>query len=300
MAFQANLKICGMDGASFDVEVMSFQTGLTLAEQVAAPQLRRTRNATFQDFSFVKSLDRYSPRLCRACAEGIPIDRVTLELSHTGRDVKFMEYRMRDCLVSSVRPGGSGQGYDLPFEEVSISYGIIEWVYFDQQAEVAEISATGMASRSCDIASAPTIASPLQYEPNTAFIIMWMDPAHPELDDVCNAIKEICGQFGVRASRADDIEHDERITDLILSRIGSSEFTVADLTGERPNVYYEVGYAQAIGKRPILFRRQDTRIHFDLSVHNVRAYKNITQLKDLLAKRFEAIMGRMGKADDAD
>src|SRR5439155_26994302 len=105
--------------------------------------------------------------------------------------------------------------------------------------------------------------------------------------------KEVFAEFGIKALRADEIQHQDRITDLILDHITLSEFLFADLTGERPNVYYEVGFAHALGKRPILYRRANTSLHFDLSIHNAPEYENVTQLRSLLRKRLEAITGRV-------
>jgi nucleoside 2-deoxyribosyltransferase len=112
---------------------------------------------------------------------------------------------------------------------------------------------------------------------------------------VKNAITDVFAEFGVSAVTADDIEHDGGITEVVLQAIETSEFLFADLTFERPNVYYEVGHAHARNRRVILYRKKGTKLHFDLAHRNCPEYENLTQLKELLRKRLEAITNRAPK-----
>jgi len=129
-------------------------------------------------------------------------------------------------------------------------------------------------------------------EPNTAFIIMRMDEDSGTVEDVHLTIKRVCGEFGIDALRVDDVSHDGSITDVILEQIERSEFLIADLTGERPNVYYEIGYAHALNKRPILFKSAESAVHFDLYVHNVRKYQGVTDLERQLSTRLKELTDR--------
>ena len=139
-------------------------------------------------------------------------------------------------------------------------------------------------------------ASASKYRPNTAFIMMAIDGNNPELQEVRTVIKEVFEEFGVVAVTADEIEHDGAITDRILDEIETSEFLIADLSRERPNVYYEVGHAHARNKRVILFRRTDTRLHFDLAHRNCPEYADATDLRTRLRSRLEAMTNKRGPA----
>lgn len=122
--------------------------------------------------------------------------------------------------------------------------------------------------------------------------MMWMDPKHPELTDVADAVRSVFRSFGIRAIRADDIEHEGVISERVLNEIRTSEFLFADLSGTRPNVYYEVGFAHALDKRVLLFRKAGTEIHFDLAAYNCPEYENLRDLKDKLTKRLVSVTNR--------
>lgn len=129
-------------------------------------------------------------------------------------------------------------------------------------------------------------------EPDYVFILMSMNEADQLLDKVHTTIKQTCARFDLRAERADDIEHSGRITDKIIERIRAARILVADLSHERPNVYYELGFAHGLNREVIMLAQKGTQLHFDIKDFNVIFYANASELRSRLEKRLNATLNR--------
>jgi len=102
-------------------------------------------------------------------------------------------------------------------------------------------------------------------------------------------VKDGVEKCGVIAERIDEVLSNEPITKRMLEAIDSAEFVVVDLSNARPNVYYEAGYAQGLGKTPVYVARKGTEIPFDLKDYPVILYSNLRDLKASLGERLRAI-----------
>jgi nucleoside 2-deoxyribosyltransferase len=106
---------------------------------------------------------------------------------------------------------------------------------------------------------------------------------------VIDAIKDGAQKCGVSAERIDEDASNEPITKRMLESIDQAAFVIVDLSHPRPNVYYEAGYAQGLGKTPVYLARKGTAIPFDLKDYPVIMYPNMRELKNNLADRLAAI-----------
>lgn len=103
-------------------------------------------------------------------------------------------------------------------------------------------------------------------------------------------IKPTFEKHGINVIRVDEIPNSGNISDQILELISSSRYIFSDLTGARPNCYYETGFAHAIGKEIILSCRKSEKIHFDLSGYRFITWETESELRKELEKRIKSIV----------
>lgn len=114
-----------------------------------------------------------------------------------------------------------------------------------------------------------------------------------EMEEVYSAIKDECSKLGLSTKRVDENVGAGFIVREITDLIEDAEFIIFDLTHERPNVYYELGYAHGVGNEPLdilLVAKEGTTIHVDIAPLRVRFYKTTEHLRSLISTSFKEMI----------
>jgi nucleoside 2-deoxyribosyltransferase len=122
---------------------------------------------------------------------------------------------------------------------------------------------------------------------NKVFVIM---PFSPEFDDVwIGGIKRACQDDSIAALRVDQVSLSSWITDDVEEFVKKSTTVISDVTGSNPNVLFELGYALAKGKDPIIIcQHQDSsKIPFDIAGIRHLGYENSWRGIEQLAKELK-------------
>jgi len=122
------------------------------------------------------------------------------------------------------------------------------------------------------------------------FIIMAMLEKEPVLDDIHSTFRRVCNLHNLNAERVDDSFGFQQINLKVLNHIKLAEYILADLTFERPNCYYEIGYAHALNKKVILTARKPTKVHFDIVTFPVVMYESMHELENKLKIIFDKLI----------
>ncbi len=107
-------------------------------------------------------------------------------------------------------------------------------------------------------------------------------------------IKPSVERHQLAIERVNEIAHTGSITEVILAAINRSRFVIADLTGERPNCYYELGYAHARAKPAIILAREGTPRHFDISTYKWNYWTDYRDLKHTLDRELASLVRSVG------
>ena len=124
--------------------------------------------------------------------------------------------------------------------------------------------------------------------PGRCFVAMSFDPSLNDAYELGIRVAVIECKF--QPIRIDLEHHNEKICDRILAEIRRSQFVVADFTLQRAGVYFEAGFAMALG-RPVIWtcHKDDIqKTHFDTRQYNHIVWATPDDLKAKLAERIQA------------
>lgn len=160
------------------------------------------------------------------------------------------------------------------------TYPVIGWVKY-----VPPIT-TGINNNAYKPSIKPSIIQENNSDGNlSVFVIMPFTETWS--DDTYFILKDVCQDINANIIRADEVLGSNIIIDDIISQIKKSNIIIADITVRNANVYYELGYAHALGKKVILIAQEGTEIPFDIAYIRYLtydlSYKKIREFKKLLS-----------------
>ena len=118
-----------------EIDVLSWSWGESNAGTHAGGGGGGAGKVQMQDFSFTMQVNKASPKLFLACANGEHIKEAVLTCRKAGKEQQeYLKITMSDLLVSSYQTGGSG-GDVVPIESISLNFSEIKFDYKPQDAK---------------------------------------------------------------------------------------------------------------------------------------------------------------------
>jgi hypothetical protein len=141
-----------------------------------------------------------------------------------------------------------------------------------------------------------TLLDPLSsFATKPCFVIM---PFESQMKRIFDLIRDTVEKQNMICKRADDRFVSQTIVDDVKAQIASADLVIVDFTGQNPNVYYEAGLADALGKKWVVLAQSRSDLAFD--VEHIRgiiysaAPENEGQFKDDLGRALRQTLDELG------
>jgi len=141
MASDVFAKIATIQGESIDdkhkneIDVLAWSWGVTQSGSMAYGGAGGTRKASFNDFIFTHHIDKATPLLMKACAEGTHIPDATITVRKAGKgQQEYLVIKMTDVLIMSVAMSVAEGAADTA-ESVTLQFAKVDFEYKPQKAD---------------------------------------------------------------------------------------------------------------------------------------------------------------------
>lgn len=120
-------------------------------------------------------------------------------------------------------------------------------------------------------------------------LIFVLTPYNDKYYEDFKQIKDTCTSIGYKCQRGDEQNFQADIFSEMLRLIVKSKIIIANINGRNPNVMYELGIAQALGKYVILVSQSPKEIPIDIQSKKIIIYRNHTELDEMLRSELKRI-----------
>lgn len=117
-------------------------------------------------------------------------------------------------------------------------------------------------------------------------LVFVLTPFEKREESTYAAVVEALKSWNVRVLRGDEENVTSNILRHIVSLIAQANIVIANVASRNPNVMYELGIAQSLGKKVILISRSMDEVPFDLKHQRILLY---TTRDDLISKLREGV-----------
>ena len=134
------------------------------------------------------------------------------------------------------------------------------------------------------------VSTNADFEQGLVFVVMSFNEKN---NDIYSAIKDECKKIRLRTVRVDEVAGSGLILRSIINYIVKAEFIIVDLTDEKPNVYYELGYAHGVGNEDydiLLIAKEGTKLHFDIAPLAVHFYSSTEHLRRIVNEQLKKMI----------